>query len=81
LTRTTKKSEYQWAITLIRQRGKFLGSVEVPDPETAIKHFEIKDPEQQKRLVAQRQSPPGLSGSGPACHSRFRATPRRLGRE
>jgi hypothetical protein len=46
------------AFTLIRQRGKFLGYVEAPDQETsikeAIKHFEISDPEQQKRLVAQR---------------------------
>jgi Ser/Thr protein kinase RdoA (MazF antagonist) len=53
-----EKREHQWAITLIRQRGKFLGYVRAPDAETAIreaiKHFEIKDPEQQKRLIAQR---------------------------
>jgi hypothetical protein len=38
------KKQYQWAITLIRQRGKFLAYVEAPDQETsikeAIKHFE-----------------------------------------
>jgi hypothetical protein len=33
----TEKREYQWAITLIRQRGKFLGYVEAPDCESAIK--------------------------------------------
>jgi hypothetical protein len=53
-----KKREHQWAITLIRQRGKFLGYVKAPDAETATqeatKHFEIKDPEQQRRLIAQR---------------------------
>jgi hypothetical protein len=36
--------------TLIHQRGKFLGYVEAPDQESAIKeaikHFEIKDPEE-----------------------------------
>jgi hypothetical protein len=51
--------DYEWAITLIRQRGPFLGYVRAPDRETAIKdaikHFEIADPEQQKRLIAQRQ--------------------------
>ena len=54
-----KKQEHQWAITLIRQRGRFLGYVKAPDAksaiEQAIKHFDIKDPEQQRRLVAQRQ--------------------------
>jgi hypothetical protein len=53
-----KQQEQQWAITLIRQRGKFLGYVSVSDAETAIqeaiKHFSITDPEQQKRLIAQR---------------------------
>jgi hypothetical protein len=53
-----EKREHQWAITLIRQRGKFPGYVTAPDQESAIqeaiKHFEIKDPEQHKRLIAQR---------------------------
>jgi hypothetical protein len=57
LTVATKK-QYEWAITLIRKRGKFLGYVEAPDEKAAIveaiKHFEIKDREQQKRLSAQR---------------------------
>jgi hypothetical protein len=51
------KKQYRWAITLIRQRGKFLGYFEALDQETAIKkaikHFQIKDQQQQKRLVAQ----------------------------
>jgi hypothetical protein len=41
-------------IRQIRQRGKFLGYVEAQDQETAIKeaikHFEVKDPQQKKRL-------------------------------
>jgi hypothetical protein len=53
-----EKREHQWAITLIRQRGKFLGYVAAPDQETAIKeaikHFDIKGPEQQRRLIAER---------------------------
>ena len=43
---------------LIRQKGQVLGRVDAPDQEaaikTAIREFEIKDPGQQKRLVAQR---------------------------
>jgi hypothetical protein len=31
-----EKPEHEWAITLIRQRGKFLGYVRAPDAETAI---------------------------------------------
>jgi hypothetical protein len=54
-----KKQEHQWAITPIRQRGKFLGYVKAPvaksASEQAIKYFDIKDLEQQRRLVAQRQ--------------------------
>jgi hypothetical protein len=54
-----EKREHQWAITLIRQRGKFLGYVTAPDAETAIqeaiKHFEIRDPEQRRRLIARRE--------------------------
>jgi hypothetical protein len=45
-----------WEITLIRERGKFLGYVEAPDEETAIgeaiKQFEIRNPEQHRRLIA-----------------------------
>jgi hypothetical protein len=56
-----KKREYQWAISLIRQRVKFLvGYVGAPDADTAvqkaIKRFGITDSEQQKRLVAQRSA-------------------------
>jgi hypothetical protein len=57
-TTPPENCEHQWAITLIRQHGKFLGYVKAPDQERAIqeaiKHFEITDPEQQKRLIAQR---------------------------
>jgi len=53
-----KKREQQWAITLIRQRRKFLGYVKAPDQQTAIKeamkHFAITDREQQRRLITQR---------------------------
>jgi hypothetical protein len=53
-----EKQEHQWAVTLIRQRGKFLGYVRAPNQDTAIqeaiKQFEITDPEQQRRLIAQR---------------------------
>jgi hypothetical protein len=46
-----EQQEHQWAITLIRQRGKFLGYVKAPDQKSAIQdainHFGIKDPEQQ----------------------------------
>jgi hypothetical protein len=49
---------YTWEITLIRERGKFLGHVEAPDAETAIKvaieQFQITNPEQQRRLIARR---------------------------
>lgn len=50
------KETHTWEITLIRERGKLLGHVEASDPEAAIreaiKRFEIKNPEQQRRLVA-----------------------------
>jgi hypothetical protein len=59
LSTPAKKREYQWAICLIRQRDKFLvGYVGAQDTdsaiEEAIKRFGITDPEQQKRLIAQR---------------------------
>jgi cytochrome oxidase Cu insertion factor (SCO1/SenC/PrrC family) len=42
-------------ITLIRERGKFLGYVEAPDEAStiaeAIKQFEITNPEQHRRLI------------------------------
>jgi len=50
--------EHQWAITLIRQRDKFLGYVSAPDAKTAIDKaigaLGITDPERQRRLIAQR---------------------------
>jgi hypothetical protein len=52
------KKQYTWEITLIRQRGRFLGFVKAPDVETAIeeaiKVFQITEGWQQKRLVARR---------------------------
>jgi hypothetical protein len=40
----------------LRERGKFLGVVEAPNLETAIKaaieQFQITNPERQKRLIA-----------------------------
>jgi hypothetical protein len=57
--RCPRSKSISWAITLIRQRGKLLGYVKAPDAksaiEEAIKHFDIKDPQQQRRLVAQRR--------------------------
>jgi hypothetical protein len=54
-TKTTPK----WEITLIRQRGQFLGFVDTPEEraaiEEAIKVFEATNPEQQKRLIARRE--------------------------
>jgi hypothetical protein len=42
---------------LIRQRGQFVGTVEAADAESAIKvairEYDITDPEQQRRLIAQ----------------------------
>jgi hypothetical protein len=58
-TMATKK-QYTWQITLIRERGKLLGHVEAPDEksaiEEAIKAFQITNPEQQKRLIARRET-------------------------
>jgi hypothetical protein len=52
------KQTHTWEVTLIRERGRLLGYVEAPDLETAIKvairDFEIRNPEQQKRLIARR---------------------------
>jgi hypothetical protein len=49
---------HTWEITLIRERGKFLGYVQAPDADAAIKvaieQFEITNPEQQRRLIARR---------------------------
>jgi hypothetical protein len=62
-----EKRKHQWAITLIRQHGKLLSYVKALDAETAIQeaieHFEITDPEQQKRLIAQRSDWPRCAGS------------------
>jgi hypothetical protein len=53
------KATYRWEITLIRQRGQFLGFVDTPEEraaiEEAIKVFEATNPEQQKRLIARRE--------------------------
>jgi hypothetical protein len=54
----SKPKLYQWRITQIRERGRFIGTVQAPDAEAAIKaaikEFEIREPEQRKRLIAQR---------------------------
>jgi len=52
------KKEYRWNIFLLRATPTApIGSVEAPDAESAIKKaievFEITDPENQERLVAQ----------------------------
>jgi len=52
------KKTHEWEISLIRKRAQHVGYIEAPDAESAIKaaikKFEIKDPEKQKRLAAQR---------------------------
>jgi hypothetical protein len=52
--------EYAWDIYLIRAKAQLLGRVHAPDRksavERAIKEFEITNSEQQKRLMAQRES-------------------------
>jgi hypothetical protein len=49
---------YHWKIYLIRKRGEFIGSVDAADEKSAIaaaiEKYSITDPEQQKRIVAQR---------------------------
>jgi len=54
-------SEPTWYVYRLRHTpATFVGSVEAPDAETAIKKaiekFNITDPQQQKRLIAQRRS-------------------------
>jgi hypothetical protein len=53
-----KQQQHQWHIYLLRKKGEFVGVVEAPDKDTAIKvaieQFAIRDPEKQKRLSAQR---------------------------
>jgi hypothetical protein len=53
--------EPTWYVYRLRHTpASFVGSVEAPDAETAIKRaieeFNITDPQQQKRLIAQRRS-------------------------
>jgi hypothetical protein len=54
------KKTHTWEITLIRERGKFLGYVEAPDADASIKQaiqeLQITNPEQQRRLIARRTS-------------------------
>jgi hypothetical protein len=54
------KKLYSWRISRIRGTPAVeIGTVQAPDAETAIKvaikEFNIKNPEQQKRLMAQRR--------------------------
>lgn len=54
-----KPKLHRWRISRIRGTpAEFIGYVEAPDEEQAIKEaikrFEIKDPEKQKRLVARK---------------------------
>jgi hypothetical protein len=60
--RRTSASEktYRWSIYRLRGTpAAFLGSVEAADEkgavEAAIEQFGIDDPQQQRRLIAQRQ--------------------------
>jgi hypothetical protein len=53
-----RQQRHRWHIYLFHKKGEFVGAVEAPDKETAIKiaieQFAIRDPEKQKRLSAQR---------------------------
>ena len=56
-----KKEEHSWSIYRLRGTpAAFVGIVEARDEKAAIKkaivEYEITDPEQQKRLVAQKRS-------------------------
>jgi hypothetical protein len=57
-TKETKKQT--WEITLIRERGKFLGYVEAPNADAAIRQaieeFQIANADQQRRLIARRKN-------------------------
>lgn len=57
MAKGAKKSLREWRITLIRQKGEYIGMVDAPDAEAAIKiaieEFGITDPQRQRRLVAQ----------------------------
>jgi hypothetical protein len=54
------KKQHEWEIYVLRKKGAFLGTVEAPDRDTAIKaairELKISDPEKQKRLSAQRRA-------------------------
>jgi hypothetical protein len=59
-TAKRKKPEPTWRITVLRKKGKSLGTVEAANAdeaiEMAIKLFGITDPERRRRLVAQKIS-------------------------
>ena len=54
----TRTKMYRWRISVILKRGEFIGHVEAPTKEAAIKEvverFGITDEERQSRLVAHR---------------------------
>jgi hypothetical protein len=58
MARKEAKTEFKWKIYRLRGTpAEYLGTVSAPDEETAlvraIKEFQIKELEKQKRLVAQ----------------------------
>ena len=54
----SKPKQSRWRISVILKRGEFVGYVEAPTEEAAIKEaierFGITDEERQSRLVAQK---------------------------
>jgi hypothetical protein len=52
--------QHEWEIYALRSNGRYLGTVEAPDRDAAvrlaIKAFQITDRAMQKRLTAQRVS-------------------------
>jgi predicted chitinase len=55
-----KKTEYSWRIVRIRAKGAYVGTVVAATADEAIKkaieEYAITDPQQQARLMAQRES-------------------------
>jgi hypothetical protein len=48
-----------WAVTIIRSKGQYLGSVEAPDRErpesVAIKQFDLDQDQRRRLLIRERQ--------------------------
>jgi hypothetical protein len=56
--RARRRGERSWAVTIIRSRGEYLGSVEAPDREraetVAIKQFDLDHDQRWRLLIRER---------------------------